>query len=131
MVAAFERDIEHPLDLVEPRLQRYVGLLAVQGIAYGVAGYYERAYHAHARTYSRSKWSSRLDPKSNKWGQMTRKMARAERGMKRAALVGKVAGKAARGVPIVGQALIVYDVYTLVDWAFAKGKLPAGARDRS
>jgi hypothetical protein len=46
-------------------------------------------------------------------------------------LAGKRVGRlATRGVPVVGGVLLAYDVYTVADWMFAKGKLPAGAKRR-
>ena len=58
------------------------------------------------------------------------KYARRMRMARRAATTGRIVGKvAARGIPIVGTALLAYDAYTVVDWALG-GRLPYGARDR-
>ena len=68
---------------------------------------------------------------SGKRGAMARRATKMKRAQ-RLATAGRLTGRvASRGIPIVGQVMLAYDLYTVADWAFAKGRLPAGARDRS
>lgn len=127
MVDAFDRDGD-PVSIAQDRMKRrgqmYVGLTLTQAglyassqVMYEVGEWYEWKYKHRKIPY-------RFGPgqrKALKWN------ARAGR----AYMLGKTAGKVAtRGVPIIGTALLAYDAYTLADWMFAKGKLPAGARRR-
>lgn len=128
VVDAFERDGD-PISVTRERMKRRVyqygaltllqgGLYAGSQVMYEIGEFYEGKYR-HRRL------SHRFGP-----GQMKAAKWNARAG--RAYMAGKTMGKlASRGVPVVGTALIVYDVYTIADWMFAKGKLPHGARDRS
>ena len=59
-------------------------------------------------------------------GRSAARMRRAQR----FATAGRITGKVAtRGIPVLGTALLAYDVYTVVDWTIG-GRLPYGARDR-
>jgi hypothetical protein len=50
----------------------------------------------------------------------------------RAARAGALALRiGSKGIPVYGQVSLAYDVYSVADWMFAKGKLPGGTRDRS
>ena len=79
--------------------------------------------------------SFKYSPAKHERAMYKRGMARSATKMKRAqrlATAGRLTGRvASRGIPIVGQVMLAYDLYTVADWAFAKGRLPAGARDRS
>lgn len=125
---AFERDGD-PVSIAKDRMKRRavqygvlslasVGLYASSQVMYEVGEWYEWKY-------KHRKFEHRFGPgkrKALKWN------ARAGR----AFMAGRFASKLAlRGIPVIGTPLLIYDAYTIADWAFAKGRLPAGARDRS
>lgn len=129
------------IDRLRRRGQMYTLLSLTQGGLYSAALLLEHEAMVQATAARSAKaWgyghpATKYSPVRHERVAHARVRARSARQMKtaqRLATAGRLTGRiATRGIPIVGTALLAYDVYTVVDWAFAKGKLPAGARDRS
>ena len=124
---AFERDGD-PRSVIESRFKRKAQVYV--GLGLTSAGLYAASEAMYLRgEYYEARWKGRgiqhmYGPgrrKALKWN------ARAGTSFMAAKRVGRVA---TRGIPVLGTVMLAYDVYTVADWAFAKGKLPAGAKRR-
>lgn len=112
------------IDRLRRRGQMYTVLTLTQGGLYSAALLMEH----EAMLLERQAQAAASSGKRGAMARSATKMKRAQRLATAGRLTGRVAS---RGIPIVGQVMLAYDLYTVADWAFAKGRLPAGARDRS
>lgn len=130
MGAAFERD-GNPREIARSRVQRQAKLYA--GLTLTSAGLYaaSEAMYTYGEYAEIRYLKSKGKGITHMYGPGRRKAMQWNARAGTAFLAGKRVGRiATRGVPIIGGVLLAYDVYTVADWMFAKGKLPGGARRR-
>ena len=120
------------LERLERRGRRYAYGSVIVGALYGVAlvaeasgeAYYDVAVYGERHKVRRAPRPIR--------GKVAKRYARRKAIGRVAYSAGRLTSKiVVRGVPVIGTALLAYDLYSVADWAFAKGRLPYGARDRS
>lgn len=129
MVAAdaFEREGD-PREILQKRFKRKAQVYA--GLGLTAAGLFAASELMYLRgEYYETRWKGRGI--QHMYGPGRRKALQWNARAGTAYTLGKRVGRVAtRGVPVVGTVMLAYDVYTVADWMFAKGKLPAGAKRR-
>jgi hypothetical protein len=123
--------LEVTLDRLERRGKRYAYGSIIAGGLYGAALVAEASGEAYGDVAAYgAKHKVRSAPKPIR-AKVARRYARRQAIGRTAYAAGKITSRVVvRGVPVIGTALLAYDLYTVADWALAKGRLPYGARDR-
>lgn len=118
------------LDRLERRGKRYAYGSVIVGGLYGAALVAEASGFGVEDMAAYGEQGIRKYPKPIR-GKVARRLARRKVVGRVAYTAGKITRKVVmRGIPVIGTALLVYDLYSVADWAFAKGRLPYGAKDR-
>ncbi len=118
------------LDRLERRGKRYAYGSIIAGSLYGVALVAEASGEAYAdvAAYGQAHKVRKYPRPMRK--QVAKRYARRQAIGRTAYAAGKITSRVVvRGVPIIGTALLAYDLYTVADWVIG-GRLPHGARDR-
>jgi hypothetical protein len=118
------------LDRIERRGKRYAYGSLIAGGLYGVALVAEASGEAYGDVAAYgAQHKVRQHPRPMR-KQVAKRYARRQAVGRTAYTAGKITSRVVvRGVPIIGTALLAYDLYTVADWALG-GRLPYGARDR-
>lgn len=124
----------HPLQVVLDRLERrgkrYAYGSIIAGGLYGVALVAEASGEAYmdVAAYGQAHKVRQYPRPMRK--QVAKRYARRQAIGRTAYTAGRITSKVVvRGVPILGTALLAYDLYTVADWAIG-GRLPFGAKKR-
>jgi hypothetical protein len=121
------REPEQVLEDITRRQQRRTGMMLGSAGLYYVATRLENRVSSPGVAYGAPRGGS-VSGRSVQAGRTAQRSMRGARAARAGALALRIGSK---GIPVYGQVSLAYDVYSVADWMFAKGKLPGGTRDRS